>query len=352
MTPMKIAITGGTGLVGSHLAEYLAREGYHVRALVRSSIGNESLARTFADLGIEIKEANVLHASELDQAFSGMDVVVHAAGIVDPYASPDTISAVNVAGSHSVLQAADDQGVKQLIFISSLSVITGNCDQYNASEQAPLCSCGEPYADSKLEAEKIVSNFVGKNKMAITILRPGFIYGPREKAWLPQLIKAIASGRAVLIDGGDKETNVIYVENLNRAIEASLFNEQAYGQIYNLTDGQKITKKQLFDAISDGLNLRRVNKVLPGWLVKPIFDVISSVASLLPLENRKKLARFSRAAYRLIGVNQGFAIGKAEKELGYKDRIPFAVGMRRTLNYYKQDTMAACVDQQAKVKVG
>lgn len=182
--------------------------------------------------------------------------------------------------------------MKQLIFISSLSVITGNSDQYNATEEAPLRKCGEPYADSKLEAEKIVTSYIGKYKMAITVIRPGFIYGPRERAWLPQLIKAIASGAAVLIDGGAKETNVIYVQNLNRAIESSLLNELSYGQIYNLTDGQRITKKQLFDAISEGLSLPKVKKNLPAWLVKPVFDVISSLTPLLSPEKKKSCLAF------------------------------------------------------------
>ena len=295
------------------------------------------MAKTFADLNIELKEADVTHTNQLEHALAGMDVVVHAAGIVDPYASPETITAVNIEGSQSVLPAAAANGVKQLIFISSLSVITGNSDQYNATEEAPLRKCGEPYADSKLEAEKIVTSYIGKYKMAITVIRPGFIYGPRERAWLPQLIKAIASGAAVLIDGGAKETNVIYVQNLNRAIESSLLNELSYGQIYNLTDGQRITKKQLFDAISEGLSLPKVKKNLPAWLVKPVFDVISSLTPLLSPEKKKKLSRFSRAAYRLIGVNQGFSISKAEQELGYKDRIPFALGMQATLNDYKQE---------------
>jgi nucleoside-diphosphate-sugar epimerase len=195
--------------------------------------------------------------------------------------------------------------------------------------------CGEPYADSKVKAEKLVSAKIKDAKIrdksiAITIVRPGFIYGPRERAWLPQLIKAIAAGRAVLIDGGNKETNTIYVENLNRAIEATLLNQSAYGQTYNLTDGQGTTKKQLFDAISKELNLPMVQKTLPSQIVKPIFVAISSIGSFLPQNNRKKLSRFSMAAYRLIGLNQGFSITKAENELGYTTRIPFSKGIAET----------------------
>jgi nucleoside-diphosphate-sugar epimerase len=201
--------------------------------------------------------------------------------------------------------------------------------------------CGEPYADSKVKAEKIITAQKNNGRIAITVVRPGFIYGPRERAWMPQLIDAVAQGRAVLVDGGNKETNVIYIENLNKAIEATLFNEKAYGQIYNLTDGQGITKKQLFDAISKELNLPKVQKKLPSWLVKPVFMTISSIASFLPVASRKKLSRFSMAAYRLIGLNQGFSIVKAETELGYTQRIPFATGISETLGYSKKQNSTA-----------
>lgn len=337
MPNIKIAITGATGLVGSNLAPYLAKRGYRVRALVRCARSAEAFVESWASLGIEVQEANILQPADLTQAFTNIDVVVHTAAIVDPYASPQSIYAANVLGSKSVLDAAEDTGVKQLVFISSLSVITGNQDQYNSSEKAPLLMCGEPYADSKVQAEKLLTNKMNSTT-AITILRPGFIYGPRERAWLPQLINAIASRRAILVDGGAKETNVIYIDNLNRAIEAALLNEKAYGQIYNLTDGQSITKKQLFDAISKELRLPPIKKNLPSWLVKPVFWTVSSIVPLLPVSTRKQLSRFSRAAYRLIGINQGFSIAKAEQDLNYTNRIPFAEGMALTMHYFKENT--------------
>jgi len=330
MPDLKIAITGATGLVGSHLAEYLANKRYKVRAVVRSLQGCQAFKESWTKFGIECRQANVQEKVELRQAFTGMDVVVHAAAIVDPYAPADLIQAINVAGTENVLDAAKEAGVKQVVFVSSLSVITGNKDQYSSDETSPLALCGEPYADSKVQAEKLVAAKIKDDSVYITIVRPGFIYGPRERAWMPQLIKAIAAGRAVLIDGGNKETNTIYVENLNRAIEATLLNESAYGQTYNLTDGQGTTKKQLFDAISKELNLPIVQKNLPSQIVKPIFIAISFMSSFLPQNNRKKLSRFSMAAYRLIGLNQGFSITKAENELGYTRRIPFAKGIAET----------------------
>ena len=355
MKNIKIAITGATGLVGSHLVEYLAHKDYAVKALIRSTASAAPFMNGWSTLNIEIRQANILKSSELRQALTGVDVLIHAAGIVDPYAPPEEITAVNVAGTQTALQTAIELNIKQFIFISSLSVITGNTDQYNSPEESPLVLCGEAYADSKVQAEQIINNDTYKNKIGLTIIRPGFIYGPRERAWLPQLIKAIASSRAILVDNGSKETNVIYIENLCRAIETAILNEITYGQIYNLTDGQHITKKQLFDSISDGLGLPRVKKTLPSWLIKPIFTALSAVVSTLPIEKRKKLSRFSMAAYRLIGINQGFSISKAQRDLNYTNPISFSQGMANTLKSFQQPTItttAKTIHERSPVTTG
>src|SRR5262249_30444403 len=143
---------------------------------------------------------------------------------------------------------------------SSLSVITGEEDQYGVTEEEELKYCRESYANSKIDAEKLVMKQRFGNRIAVTALRPGFIYGPNERTWMPRLIKAIKTGSAVLVGDGHKQTNVIYVGNLLRAIELAMLNPTAYGEIYNLTDGEVVTKKDLFDAVCDGLGVPHIKR--------------------------------------------------------------------------------------------
>jgi nucleoside-diphosphate-sugar epimerase len=335
MKDLVIAVTGASGLVGSHLVDYLAAREYRVVAVVRSSTSAKEFLDRWRRLKVSLFEANVSDLPSLKQALDGVDVVVHAAGVVDPYGTRSVIFDVNVEGTGNVLAAAKAQAVKQFVYVSSLSVITGQHDQYGVGEEVPVRKCGEAYADSKVEAELLVMAESVTDQIVVTAVRPGFIYGPREHAWLPRLIDSIASGKAALIDGGTKQTNVIYVENLNRAIEATFLNPKAYGQVYNLTDGEVISKKQLFDAIADGLNLPRVKKVVPGFIARAFCQVVSEIAHYLPVEKQRALARYSRAAFRLAGVNQGFSIAKAERDLAYLNRVPFREGMAITLASFK-----------------
>ena len=104
------------------------------------------------------------------------------------------------------MQAAINAGVKHFIHISSLSVITGDQDQFKVNEeQVPIYS-RELYANSKIEAEKVALAHAADGHINVTILRPGFIYGPGERTWMPKLIQAMKKGRALLVGNTDKET--------------------------------------------------------------------------------------------------------------------------------------------------
>ncbi len=299
MNHLKIAVTGATGLVGRHLVDYLSKKGYSVVAFVHSLANAESFLVNWHRQGVIVIEADINDDNVIKRGLLGVDIVVHAAGIVDPYGLRQRIFAVNVEGTRNLLNIAKEVLVKQFILVSSLSVITGQNDQWGVSEEAPLRKCGESYADSKVEAELLVMSEANKGSIAVTAVRPGFIYGPGERAWLPRLIQSISQGKAALIDGGTKETNVIYVENLNAAIEATFLNEKAYGSVYNLTDGQAITKKQLFDAIADELKLPRVTRVIPSMIARPIFEIVSSLAPFLPIKTQRGLARYSRGCLQI-----------------------------------------------------
>jgi nucleoside-diphosphate-sugar epimerase len=324
---ISIAISGASGMVGSFLVNYLQND-YEIKALVRQSSDLKSISEARS----QIWRVDFNDEAQLKHALDFVDVVIHAAGFVNPHASRQEIYAVNVDTTKRLLQASVAAGVKQFIHISSLSVLTGQEDQFNVDESAPTRYCGEAYADSKVDAEKLVEGY--SNKIATTILRPGFIYGPGERAWLSKLIASLQQGNVMLVDGGSKETNVIYVGNLAKAVKASILNDTAYGQAYNLTDGQNISKKMLFDTICSELKLPRVKKRVPGFLAKGMCETVSLFYPVLPARLQNKLGRFSRAAYRLVGVNQGFSIDKAVRDLNYAQRVDFKEAMSSTLKHF------------------
>jgi len=333
----RVFVTGATGLVGMHVVQHLGAKGHDLVVMTRASSDMAELRRMIRETGIQVTfvTADLVDKPELAQYMQGCDVVIHTAARIDPHGAPEVLKAINVEGTRLVLDAAVTAHVKHFIYISSLSVIMGDKDCYGITESEPLRRCKEAYANSKIAAEEIVMSAASRGDIKVTAMRPGFIYGPNETSWLPKLIFNMKAHTALMVGDGSKETNLIYVENLCRAIELSMLNEVAYGQIYNLTDGERVSKKQLVDEIAAQLEIPKIRIYIPLAAARFLVSSSSAIALCAPLRLRSRLAVFSRPALRLIGLNQGFDISKAERELGYVERIPFAVGMKKTLQSFR-----------------
>ncbi len=334
----RVFVTGSTGLVGAYLVEQLLLAGFDVIALVRKSSQTTRLLELQGKFpNLQIISAELTDQNKLIQSMRGASVVIHTAASIAPMATIEDLSAVNVEGTRSVAQSAIAAGVTQLIHISSLSVIMGATHIYDAAEDAPYMQSKEAYANSKIAAEQLVLSEAISSRIKVTVLRPGFIYGPSERAWMPRVIGMLKGRRAMLVGTGDKDTNVIFVGNLCKAILAAILRENAFGQVYNLTDGQKISKRKLFDTIADELDLPRCAIYIPEWLAHFLVDSACIIASISPAPVKNVLCQYSRPALRLAGYNQGFDISKAERDLNYTDRISFQEGMAQTCASWKKD---------------
>jgi uncharacterized protein YbjT (DUF2867 family) len=150
---MKIAITGGTGFVGRHLAHRLAAGGHEVVVIGRGDAGKEDLVPP----GVTVVAADITDASSLATAFAGCDAVAHCAGI-NREIGPQTYASVHVEGTKAVVEASRNAGVKRLVMLSFL----------RARPDGPT-----EYHRSKWEAEQIVRG----SKLTWTILKAGVIYG-------------------------------------------------------------------------------------------------------------------------------------------------------------------------------
>jgi 2-alkyl-3-oxoalkanoate reductase len=337
MSKTGVFITGATGCVGSFLAKYLLKKDYRVTACVRPSSKLDRLER-FLESGGKLVRAELKDVTGLVAAMKDSDVIVHAAASIQPLGKQEYLNEVNVEGTRSVIEAAKKAGARHFIHISSLSVITGENDRYGVTEEEQPKYCREAYANSKIDAEKVAMHEAAKGEIAVTSLRPGFIYGPNEHTWLPRLIIAFAAETAMFVGDGKKETNVIYVENLCRAIELAMLNPKAFGQIYNLTDGEVVSKRKLFDTICDALNLPRVKTTISPLMARMLLEAANFLAPISPGPIRDRLSKYSLPAFRLVAINQGFDISKAERELNYRDRIPFVEGMTKTLEDWPHQT--------------
>ncbi|HEV7797412.1 MAG TPA: NAD(P)H-binding protein, partial [Pyrinomonadaceae bacterium] len=148
---MKIAITGGTGFIGRHLAERLAAEGAEVVLLARND--REELSGR----GITFVASDLSDLAVLREAFAGCEAVAHCAGI-NREIDEQTYERVHVEGTRNVIEAAREAGVKKIALMSFLRARP---------------NCGSAYHESKWAAEELLR----ASGLDYTIFRASMVYG-------------------------------------------------------------------------------------------------------------------------------------------------------------------------------
>ena len=169
---MKVAITGGTGFVGGHLAVALAQQGHQAVVIARGVDRRPWATEVLSTKGVSIDFAGLSDGDALRRTFDGCDAVAHCAGINREIGS-QTYVAVHVRGTRNVVQAAEQAGVARLALLSFLRARP---------------NCGSAYHESKWAAEEIVRS----STLEWTVLKPGMIFG-RGDHLLDHLTRALCT---------------------------------------------------------------------------------------------------------------------------------------------------------------
>ncbi|HEV3162434.1 MAG TPA: NAD-dependent epimerase/dehydratase family protein [Isosphaeraceae bacterium] len=305
-----IFITGATGLVGSHVVEEALQRGHRMRALVRAS----SDTRWLDQWGVDKVPGDLTDAEALRQGVSGADWVINCAAKVGDWGTLDEFRRLNVEALRLLLDAAAEAGVERFVHVSSLGVYEGK-DHFGTDETtAPAAQALDGYTRSKVEAETLALQYFDERKLPVAIVRPGFIYGPRDRTVLPKLINALRSGRFFYFGSGEQALNCIYVKNLAHGIFLAAESPAAVGEVFNLTDGQRVSKRQFVGQVAELAGLRPPRRKIPLWLAWTLAVLmerraIRKGATEPPLVNK--------ARYKFLGLNLDYSIEKARRVLCY-----------------------------------
>lgn len=237
---MNIAITGITGMVGSHLIKRLSEgEGqkHNVRALIREHSIVEHL-KPFEDVdyiigGLEDRES-------LAKLVEDVDAVIHLAHFPGPVQTADELVRANVNGSFDLMEAARKAKVKQFIFMSACTIfgeILSTVDEDHPLDESHPVRPGSLYGAIKSSIEGFCFSYQKARAFDITILRPVTMYGVRpqlEKSEWFQTVDYLATNYNVDLKGS---TKYVSVDAVCQAIDKVLGNPAAAGKIYHLVDG-------------------------------------------------------------------------------------------------------------------
>ena len=318
--PKTIFITGATGLVGSHVVEEAIRRGHRVRALVRAS----SDTRWLDQWGIEKVLGDLADPEALRRGADGADWIFNCAAKVGDWGTLEEFRSLNVDAFRHLLDAAVASKVERFVHVSSLGVYEAR-DHFGTDETVPPAAESlDAYTRSKVEAEELAIRYVQKHGLPLSVVRPGFIYGPRDRTVLPKLIKALQGGRFAYFGSGNQTLNCIYVKNLVQGIFLAAEVPQAIGEIFNLTDGARVSKRQFVGQVAELAGLRAPRKKIPLWLAWTLAVLMERRAKRLkstepPLVNK--------ARYKFLGLNLDYSIAKAQRILDYQPAFTTEQGL-------------------------
>lgn len=325
-------VTGATGFVGGHLVEACAGRGWNLRALVRPSSDIGLLERNH----VTLIRGDMTDRAALREALQGVEVVFHCAAKVGDWGPVEEYRAVNVEALRGLLEACRDQPLKRFVHFSSLGVYAAR-HHHGTDENEPLPAHHiDGYTQTKVESEQLVMSYYRQYQLPVVVLRPGFIYGPRDRTLMPKMLDNLRKGKVRYITGASKRAmNCIYVGNLIEAALLAVEKPEAVGQIYNLTDGEFVSKRRFIDSIVEGMALPRIKPVqVPLWAARIMAWWMEGQARK---KNSPKPPRVTQGRIKLFGLNLDFSIEKAKNQLGYRPRWSFEEGMRETVAWYKQN---------------
>jgi nucleoside-diphosphate-sugar epimerase len=323
-------LTGATGLLASHIAEALTARGERVRAIVRPGSDTDFLRR----LGVELLEGDLLVPGSLPKALAGSDIVYHCAARVGNWGTKKEFRTDIVDTTRNLLEACAEAKVNRVLYVSSLSVYGHPREPKSGliTEDEPFCQrlgILDHYSRAKAEAEKLAREYARD----ITIVRPSWIYGPRDRNGFPRLVHALRDGWVRIVGSGDNPLNIVYVADVAEGAIRAANSPGARGRAYHLSSEGQITQREFFDFLTDALGLPRIRKrvgVKLAWWGGLLGEVI---ARGLRWRRSPHITCYGTS---LLTRSTKFSIARAKSELGWEPKVHPQEGLQRTLEWFKR----------------
>ncbi len=323
-----ILVTGGGGFLGGAVVRRLVDEGARVRSFSRG---------TYPDLdtlGIEQVQGDLADPDAIQRAAQGVDIVFHVAARPGVWGRYQDFHRPNVFGTQNVIQACREQGVSQLVYTSSPSVVFDGRDMAGVDESVPYPDHWEAhYPRTKALAEQMVRE-AGRNDLPTITLRPHLIWGPRDNHLVPRIIERARRLRRV--GSGTNRVDTIYIDN---AADAHLLASNALmrrpelsGRVYFISQDEPILLWDMVNAILAAADLPPVKRSISAPAARRVGAFMEWFYRTLHLSGEPPMTRFVAGE---LATEHWFDISAAKNDLGYHPRVTTREGLQHLRNWLK-----------------
>ncbi len=306
---MRVLVTGGTSLLGAHVARLLAARGDRVTCFQRRP-SNLGLTDVLGDL----RDREAVLAAARDH-----EAVVHIAALVAPRPRYASAYAVNVTGTANVLEAATRCG--RLLHVSTPSVAFRNVPTIGAAAQAATYDGNDAYTLTKVLAEKLV---LEHSAVPTVVLRPHLIWGPGDTQLVGRILDRARRGHLAIPDGGRAMVDTTYIDDAAEAVVAGLDccvdAHPALGRPWVVTGGDPRPLGELVEGILRAAGLAPRYKSIPA----PLAGVVGRFIGTVWLGAEPPLTYF---ATRQLSVAHWFDLRETREVLRWTPRVGVEEGL-------------------------
>ncbi|MCH8566823.1 MAG: NAD(P)-dependent oxidoreductase [Balneolales bacterium] len=319
---MKAFITGGTGFIGSHLADALLRNPENeVRCLIRSSpkwLDGKEIIPIKGDLH---------DLPALKKGLDGADILFHLAALVKAK-TPDIFYKSNVEATENIIRCAQKSGVKKMVILSSLAA-AGPSFSRPLNEEDPLMPVSM-YGESKKLMEEMIQR-VAKADDCISILRPPAVFGPREEQ-IYSFFKIASRGICPIVGGNSaKLISMVHVGDVVQGLLLASTAEKPGISRYFVSSEEEYSWTRIKDATAKALGRRLVTLPVSPGLVSTagtILETLGAFVGQYPIMNKDKAKEMT--------LQWTCSVEKIRRELGYRQIFTLEDGISDTISWYRR----------------
>ena len=324
---MTYLVTGAAGLLGSHVVDVLVEQGHRARALVQP--GQD--LRHLEEAGAEVVVGDVCDRDCIGTAVEDVEYVIHCAAKTGPWGNEADYVDTNVRALEHLLRASVSVGVRRFVHVSSITV-HGNDVRGDADESRPLKVEPNPYSRSKVSGERLLEGMIRNDGVPVAIVRPGWIYGPRDRSSFARFAAMVEQGRMTLMGSGDNHIPLIYVRDAARGLLLAATSTAAEGRAYLLVNDQRVTQSQFFEAIAGELGVKPPSRRIPYRVALALAAVAEWQAKVRTSSSPPPVTRYG---VQLLGGENRFFVERARRELGFQPEVDMAEGVERAVAWVR-----------------